>query len=80
MARKPSATVSKRDNGQLIHIEAPGCIVNIRLGLSTVAGQEVTAITIQCDNYAGEAAWTMPDFENARHLHVRVVKEQEGSA
>lgn len=35
---------------KLLHIEAEGCIVNIRVGLSNTQGQEVTSVEILADN------------------------------
>lgn len=61
-------------NGDTLHVEAPGCIVNIHVGLATSEGSDVTAISIQCDQYAGEAKWTLPDYGDAKHLNVRAVK------
>ena len=48
-------------NGNTLHIEAPGCIVNIRVGLRNLDGQEVTAVSVKCDQYAGEPKWSLPD-------------------
>ena len=36
---------------QPLHIEAPGCIVNISAGLTDGEGNEVTTVQIQCDDY-----------------------------
>lgn len=67
-------TTRKLNDGTL-HIEAPGCVINIHPGLHNTKGQEVTAITIQCDQYAGESKWTLPDYEDSKHLNVRAVKQ-----
>ena len=67
-------TATKRGDG-ITHIEAPGCVVNIHVGLTNRQGQAVTAITIRCDQYAGEPVWTLPDFNDAKHLQVRVMRE-----
>lgn len=45
-----------------LHIEAPGCIVNITKNLHDTEGREVTRIDIKCDDYSGDPAVTMPDF------------------
>lgn len=58
-----------------LHIEAPGCIVNIVKGLRDSEGREVTRVDIKCDQYAGSPKATLPDFDNADFLGVRVVRE-----
>ena len=58
--------------GKLLHVEAPGCIVNIRTGLTDSEGRSVTSVSILCDQYPGEPAWTMPDFQGGKTLHVRI--------
>ncbi len=39
-------------SGNLLHIETEGCIVNIRVGLSNMEGQEVTVIEILPDDHS----------------------------
>lgn len=73
MARIKKPTVTWI-NGDTLHVEAPGCVVNVRLGLHNSEGQDVTAITVQCDQYAGEPAWSLPDYGDAKHLNARVVR------
>lgn len=33
-------------SGNLLHVEAPGCIVNIRVGLTDAEGREVTRVDV----------------------------------
>jgi hypothetical protein len=80
MAR--TITVSKQDKGKLVHLEAPGCIVNIRVGLHDAEGREVTAIEIIPDGplapfgkFSG-AAWRIVDRPDAVAVNVRVRKEK----
>ena len=68
--------VSKKE----LHIEVPGCIVNIRPGLTGAGMREVTSIEIICDQYAGERHWYMPDLNGdnpPRATNIRVVRESE---
>jgi hypothetical protein len=48
---------------RLIHVEAPGCIVNVRYGLEDAQGRAVTSVSITPDAYAGEPKWmvVVPD-------------------
>jgi hypothetical protein len=48
------------------HIEAEGCIVNIREGLHDIEGQKVTHIEIIPDDYAGEKPWIVDGSRNIR--------------
>jgi len=42
-----------------LHIEAPGCIINVRKGLHNSEGAAVTSVEIICDQYAGERPWSI---------------------
>jgi hypothetical protein len=53
---------SKRSKETLLHVEAPGCLVNIRRGLSDMQGREVTSVQITADQYAGEDRFTIPEL------------------
>jgi hypothetical protein len=60
----------KNRSGNLLHIEVPGAIVNIRIGLHTNEGNEVTSIQVIADQYAGDY-WRIADGA----AHTRVVKD-----
>lgn len=56
-----------------LHVEAPGCIVNIQKGLfDAINNRKVTTVTIIADAYVGEE-WNLPDFGGQR-LHVRIAE------
>jgi hypothetical protein len=70
-------TVSKQQTGKLVHIEAPGCIVNIRVGLSDIDGREVTAVEILPDrDRAPGEFWSLADDRRAVAMIIRVVKDK----
>lgn len=70
-----------------LHVEAPGCIVNIHFGLTDTEGRSVTNVSINADGrrYAGERGWFVAteDFENLNPrdiqcgLSVRVRRESD---
>lgn len=66
---------TRRSKDKLLHIEADGCIINVHVGLHDATGKPVTTVTIICDNYAGEGAWTMPDLDHSQHANVRIVQQ-----
>lgn len=75
-----SISVSKRSKFRLLHIEAPGCIVNIHFGLTDRDGREVTNISISADQYAGEPKWqaiadTRDTSDPGKGIGVRVVRD-----
>ena len=39
-------------SGNLLHIEVPGAIVNIQIGLHDIAGRQVTSVRVNPDHYA----------------------------
>lgn len=53
--------LTNRAKDKLLHIEAEGCIVNIRVGLHNQDGQEVTSIEILHDE-----GWLLDGFVNNR--------------
>jgi hypothetical protein len=57
-----------------LHVEVPGCIINVHVGLQTQDGQNVTRVDIKCDDYPGEDVWRCPDFDNAEFVGVRVMR------
>lgn len=71
-----TVVLSRRSKDKLLHIEAPGCIINIQTGLHDRAGNAITSVQIKCDEYAGEPNVYLPDFDNAKSLNVRVCTEQ----
>lgn len=79
-----SVSLSERCRFRTLHVEAPGCIINIRFGLTTTEGRPVTSISISADGdrYSGEQAWwvetedhKVPGMENRDGFTVRVVRE-----
>lgn len=77
--------ISKRmeKNRETLHIEAPGCVINITPGLVGAGCRNVTSVEIVCDRYAGEQHWYMPDLDadNPPHAtNIRVVQETEEDA
>ena len=52
-------TISERSRCKRLHIEAPGCLINITIGLHDSDGRPVTNVTVAADGnrYAGEPAW-----------------------
>ena len=63
----------KNSKYQGLHVEAPGCIVNIQKGLlDAINNRKVTTVTIIADAYSGEE-WNLPDFGGQR-IHVRVAE------
>lgn len=63
-------------SARVLHIEAPGCIVNIRHGLRNTAGREIISVTVLCDQ-----DWFLPDFNGSTSANVRAQKgENHGKA
>ena len=59
-----------------LHIEAPGCIINIRCNLHDKDGREVTSVEIICDQYRGEPTWSINgEGEDYNTHNVRIVRE-----
>jgi hypothetical protein len=69
-----SKRITVRRIGDIMHIEAPGCIVNITVGLHDREGRDVTAVEITADGdrYSGEPQWWL-DGET-RYVNHRVIQ------
>lgn len=68
--------ISERSKFRTLHVEAPGCIVNIHFGLHDREGRSVTNISITPDQYSGEQQWTTHTIERTTSgCGVRVVQE-----
>jgi hypothetical protein len=52
-------TMSSRARDKHLHIEVPGGIINIRIGLADIAGRPVTSVSVLADGdrYAGDPEW-----------------------
>lgn len=63
---------TNRARDDLLHIEAEGCVINVRVGLTDNWGHKVTSIEILPDRGKGEE-WHLPDFDKGA-LNVRVME------
>lgn len=61
---------------KLLHIEAPGCIVNIDPGLTDSAGHMVCRVDIDAngDRYKGDAQWWIEGEAGNRYMSARMVQ------
>jgi hypothetical protein len=73
---KPRITARKMDSGRVLHIEAPGCIVNIRVGLTDSEGRAVTSVSISADGnrYSGEPQWWIEGVPGNATAGARIVR------
>lgn len=71
-----SSTRIPRASHECLHVEAPGCIVNIHAGLTSSDGEQVTRVSVNADgdNYAGDQQWWCPDLQDPKGIGVRVVQ------
>ncbi len=53
------------------HIEAEGCIINIRSGLTDLKKRKVTSIEIIPDNYIGGKKWKLYGTHNNRVIQLK---------
>ena len=59
-------------SGNLLHIEAEGCIINVRVGLVDMIGQKVTSVEIVPDKPEG---WEMGGASSVSNRIVQRSKE-----
>jgi hypothetical protein len=70
---KPTIRHETNAGVHLTHIEAAGCIVNIREGLHDRHGRAVTSIEILPDEYVGEPRWRRFGPANTRVVQLKQV-------
>ncbi len=61
---------------KLLHIEAPGCIINITIGLTDPNGHPVTPIDITADSerYSDGPSWYENGIKGALGRNVRIIQ------
>ena len=65
---------SGKRGARKLHIEAPGCIVNITKNLHDREGRQVTRVDVRADQYAGDTPWVLPETGSGDFIGVRVVE------
>lgn len=62
MGKRTHFNVTRMNGGQTLHIEAPGCIINIMANLTDAEGRQVTTVEILANGqrFAGDA-WFIPN-------------------
>lgn len=73
MAEMRTIQFSGKRGARKLHIEAPGCIVNITKQLTNSDGQAVTSVQISADQYEGDR-WTLPDLCDLRDV-AKIIAE-----
>jgi hypothetical protein len=68
------ATAKKLVDRKGLHIEAEGCIVNIREGLYDLKGRRVTSIEVLPDSYSNMRKWKLIGSHNNRVIQLKTVK------
>jgi hypothetical protein len=67
--------LNERSRDKLLHVELPGCIVNIEIGLCDRDGRQVSRVEVLADGdrYAGDPEWWIDGKSGKGHLGARVV-------
>ena len=63
-------------NGELVHIETPLGIINIRAGLSDQKGRKVDSIEILKNEYVGENKVRLDGYVNSRLIELKTVRQK----
>lgn len=75
-------TVRLARKSKMLHIEAPGCIVNITPGLTDVNGRMICRVDVNAngDRYAGDPQWWVEGEAGNRGLGLRVIQTDTPAA
>jgi hypothetical protein len=60
--------------GELLHVETPNGIVNIRTGLNDARGREVDSVECIPDRFSGERKVVVSGRSNTRLIRLKTVK------
>lgn len=71
MRRHKSVTLKA---GELLHVETPNGIVNVRAGLSDRLGREVDSVEVIPDRFAGERKVVVSGRSNTRLIRLLTVR------
>ena len=63
-------------SGDILHIEVPGAIINIRVGLTNFGNHRVTNIEVLADSCQGEE-WDINGDKSIRAMTTLVVERKE---
>jgi hypothetical protein len=71
--------VSERSRTGVLHVEAPGCIVNIYHKLRDRNGNRVVSVEVRADGkrFSGEPEWWIDAKPGDDYLRLRVVERPE---
>jgi hypothetical protein len=74
--------MSARSTIKHLHIELPGAIVNIQIGLRDAEGREVTRIDVQSDGnrYAGDPEWWVDGVAGDNGRGFRIIRMEPAKA
>jgi hypothetical protein len=69
-------SISDRSRDKLLHIEAPGCIINVQIGLADRDGRKVTHVSIVADGnrFSGELPWWIEGRNGISAQNMRIVQ------
>lgn len=75
-----TVSISPRSRDKLLHIEAPGCIVNVQIGLTDRNGRSVTRVDVYADGdrFSGEPQWWVEGKRGKHGLACRIIRTTEG--
>jgi len=71
-------TIRATKNDQVLHIEAPGCTVNVYLGLRDESGASVTTVEVLPDRKPG--AWELAGYPPEHKSACVRVREKKSAA
>lgn len=76
MSDRPMRTVSLTRKSGMLHIEAPGCIVNITPGLTDTEGRAVVNVSVSADGnrYAGDPEWWVDGQRGNDGIGLRIIQ------
>lgn len=74
--QRPPRNVSLTRKSGLLHIEAPGCIVNIDPQLTDSEGRHVVHVSVAADGnrYAGEPEWWVDGLRGNDGVGLRIIQ------
>lgn len=74
--QRPTRTISLTRKSSLLHIEAPGCIVNINPTLTDNEGRAVVNVSVTADGnrYAGDPEWWVDGQRGNDGVGLRIIQ------
>lgn len=81
--RMRSIVFNERSRAEILHIEIPGAVVSVHVGLRDSAGHKIVHVSVDVcgDRYAGDPEWWgLPTTADSKGVGIRIARLPKAEA